>query len=141
MDYYRPVAYGCLNIVSASGIVFANKAVLSNFGFHFTYTLTLIHTLTTLAGMHLFLQAGIFEKKVLPKASIVPLAGAYVGYIVLCNLNLQINTVSFYQITKLAVAPTVLVIEWVYLGTFALISRRLFGKTFPSCSASQDHPS
>ena len=32
----RPVAYGLLNIVSASGIVFANKAVLSTFGFHFT---------------------------------------------------------------------------------------------------------
>lgn len=48
---------------------------------------------------------GMFEKKVLPKLAIAPLAGAYVGYIVLNNLNLQINTVGFYQISKIAVAP------------------------------------
>ena len=35
-ELYRPIFYGLLNIVSASGIVFANKAVLSTFGFHFT---------------------------------------------------------------------------------------------------------
>ena len=48
---------------------------------------------------------GMFEKKVLSKQAIAPLAVAYVGYIVLNNLNLQINTVGFYQISKIAVAP------------------------------------
>ena len=48
---------------------------------------------------------GMFEKKVLSKRAIAPLAVAYVGYIVLNNLNLQINTVGFYQISKIAVAP------------------------------------
>ena len=48
---------------------------------------------------------GLFEKKVLLKRAIAPLAAAYVGYIVLNNLNLQINTVGFYQISKIAVAP------------------------------------
>lgn len=47
----------------------------------------------------------MFEKKQLAKKAIAPLAGAYVGYIVLNNLNLQINTVGFYQISKIAVAP------------------------------------
>ena len=40
----RSVAYGLLNVASASGIVFANKAVLSTFGFHFIYALTLVRT-------------------------------------------------------------------------------------------------
>ena len=48
---------------------------------------------------------GMFEKKVLAKRALAPLAVAYVGYIVLNNLNLQINTVGFYQISKIAVAP------------------------------------
>jgi len=48
---------------------------------------------------------GMFEKKVLAKKALAPLAAAYVGYIVLNNLNLQINTVGFYQISKIAVAP------------------------------------
>lgn len=47
----------------------------------------------------------MFEKKQLAKKAVAPLAGAYVGYIVLNNLNLQINTVGFYQISKIAVAP------------------------------------
>ena len=93
--------------VSASGIVFANKAVMTTFGFHFIYALTLIHTLATLLGMQAFAYFGMFEKKKLPKLSIASLAGAYVGYIVLNNLNLQMNTVGFYQISKIAVAPAV----------------------------------
>lgn len=46
----------------------------------------------------------------------LPLAAAYVGYIVLCNLNLNLNPVGFYQITKIAVAPAVLAIEAVAYG-------------------------
>jgi hypothetical protein len=43
-----------LQVVSASGIVFANKAVMTTFGFKFIYALTLIHTLCTLIGMQIF---------------------------------------------------------------------------------------
>ena len=53
----------------------------------------------------------MFEKKVVSKRALAPLAAAYVGYIVLCNLNLNINPVGFYQITKIAVAPAVLALE------------------------------
>ena len=42
MDKLKPVLYGLLNVASASGIVFANKAVLTTFGFHFIYALTLV---------------------------------------------------------------------------------------------------
>lgn len=94
----------------------ALKAVLSTFGFHFIYALTLIHTLTTLAGMKAFQAAGLFEKKALPTRALAPLAAAYVGYIVLNNLNLQLNTVGFYQITKIAVAPAVLAAEAAFFG-------------------------
>lgn len=44
----------------------------------------------------------LFEPKVVPRLKLLPLAAAYVGYIVLCNLNLNINPVGFYQITKIA---------------------------------------
>jgi solute carrier family 35 protein E3 len=58
----------------------------------------------------------MFELKEVPKYKMVPLAAAYVGYIVLCNLNLNFNPVGFYQITKIAVAPAVLAIDAVYYG-------------------------
>lgn len=111
-----PIAYGLLNIASATGIVFANKAVFTVFQFHFTYALTLIHTVVTLLGMQGFLRAGIFEVKKVPARKLWPLAASYVGYIVFCNLNLNWNPVGFYQISKIAVAPAVLAIEAGYYG-------------------------
>ena len=54
---------------------------------------TQIHTLTTLLGMRIFCYSGIFEYKRLSAMALAPLAGAYVGYVVLNNLNLRINTV------------------------------------------------
>lgn len=87
-------------LILAAGIVFANKAVFSTYGFKFTCALTWIHTLFTLVGMRLFLMAGIFQYKKLPQLQLLPLAAAYVGYIVLCNLSLNVNTVGFYQVMK-----------------------------------------
>lgn len=85
---------------AAAGIVFANKLVFTSFGFHFTCALTLIHTLFTLAGMHVCLALGVFEAKRLPANRLLPLSSAYVAYIVLCNLSLKVNTVGFYQVRR-----------------------------------------
>ena len=92
-EHVKPVLYALLNVASASGIVFANKAVLTTFGFHFIYALTLIHTLCTLVGMRVFCTCGIFEYKRLTVVSVAPLAAAYVGYVVLNNLSLRLNSV------------------------------------------------
>lgn len=115
-SWIKPLAYGALNIASASGIVFANKLVMSNYGFGFTCTLTWIHTLFTLVGMRLFLMAGMFSHKSLRARQVAPLAFAYVGYIVLCNLSLKVNTVGFYQVMKIAVAPTVMLLDLIFFG-------------------------
>lgn len=82
----------------------------------FTCALTWVHTVFTLVGMRLFLAAGLFEKKELPQAEMLPLAAAFVGYIVMSNLSLNINPISFYQIMKIAIAPTVLALELVLYG-------------------------
>jgi len=140
------LAYGLMNIASATGIVFANKTVFSIYNFTFTYALTFIHTLVTLAGMGMFRSYGVFEARTelmgkegvkvrngsssedqrslahsltrslahpRRQTKLFSLAAAYVGYIVLCNLNLNINPVGFYQISKIAVAPAVLAIDWI----------------------------
>jgi solute carrier family 35, member E3 len=109
--WVKPLAYAALNIASASGIVFANKMVFENFGFKFTVALTWVHTAVTWVGVNAMLRAGMFTQKTLPPARLAPLAAAFVGYIVLCNLSLNLNTVGFYQVMKIAVAPTVLVME------------------------------
>eukprot|EP00798_Chlamydomonas_sp_ICE-L_P016182 gene16182-22343_t len=111
----KAIAYGALNIISASGIVFANKAVFVQ-GFKFTYALTLVHTMCTVVGMSLFSHFGVFERKYIEQRKLAQLAASYVGYIVLCNLSLNINTVGFYQVMKIAVAPTVIVVDLLFFG-------------------------
>lgn len=44
--------------------------------------------------MYLFSRMGMFVRKPIKARAMAPLAAAYIGYIVLCNLNLNINTVS-----------------------------------------------
>lgn len=112
-EVVKPLTYGLMNVISASGIVFANKFVFQNYGFKFTTALTWIHTLFTLVGMRVFCRFGMFERKQIPTSKLVTLAGAFVAYIVCCNLNLNFNTVGFYQISKIAVAPAVLIIEYI----------------------------
>ncbi len=50
--------------------------------------------------MMVFAQARMFEPKRIDWRPLVPLAAAYVAYIVLCNLSLNINTVGFYQASR-----------------------------------------
>lgn len=101
-----------LNIFSACAIVFANKAVFSVYGFQFVTTLTLIHTLFTWLGMNVLARIGFFTSKAFSPVSVAPLAFGYVGYIILNNLSLNLNTVGFYQILKIAIAPTVMLLDF-----------------------------
>jgi solute carrier family 35, member E3 len=107
----QQAAYLLTNLVSACAIVFANKAVLSVLQFKFTVALTCIHTVVTFAAARLLRASGRVVPNKLPKRAIVPLAAAFTGYIVLCNVSLALNTVGFYQLTKIAIAPTVLLME------------------------------
>lgn len=73
------------------------QAVFQSYGFHFTFALTEVHTIFTLLGMLVLARLGWFEMKQIPQSKLAQLAAAYVGYIVLCNLSLKVNTVGFYQ--------------------------------------------
>ena len=49
---------------------------------------------------------------------ILPLAAAYVGYVVLNNLSLKMNTIGFYQISKICIMPTLIVMEMGLFGKY-----------------------
>ena len=46
---------------------------------------------------------------------VAPLAAAFVGYVVFWNLSLQVNSVGFYQLSKIMVLPTVAALEVIIL--------------------------
>jgi solute carrier family 35, member E3 len=99
------------NLVSACAIVFVNKAVLTVIGFRFTVTLTCIHTMATWLAARILSEVGVITRKRLPRRSTLALASAFAGYIILCNASLSLNTVGFYQLTKIAIAPTVMIMQ------------------------------
>jgi solute carrier family 35 protein E3 len=91
-------------------IVMANKVVLLS-GFKFPVALTLVHMLVTTVGLQLMACCGIFKQQNVPALSMLALAASNVGSIVSNNYSLHLNTVSFYQTSKLAITPTILMIE------------------------------
>ncbi|GLI60906.1 hypothetical protein VaNZ11_003139 [Volvox africanus] len=109
---YIKIIYICMNVIVACGIVFANKIVFAVYRFKFVTTLTLIHTIFTWIGMISLEQLGFFEGKKFTQRDVAPLALGYVGYVVLNNLSLNLNTVGLYQILKIAITPTVVVLEF-----------------------------
>ncbi len=52
----------------------------------------------TWGGMSVLAALGFFTPKKLPPAKVIPVALGFVGYVVLCNISLQINSVGFYQV-------------------------------------------
>lgn len=52
----------------------------------------------TWGGMSCLASLGFFTPKKIPAHQLLPLAMGYIGYIVLCNLSLNLNSVGFYQV-------------------------------------------
>lgn len=83
--------YGTLNVVATVSIVFANKLVMSEYGFKFPVALTWLHSIFTAVGMSVMCSAGMFEKKVVALHKVIPVAVVYVGFIVFNNLSLKVG--------------------------------------------------
>ncbi|GLI68257.1 hypothetical protein VaNZ11_012612 [Volvox africanus] len=113
---YVKVFYVVLNVFCACCIVFVNKLVFTTYRFHFVTTLTLVHTFFTWAGMLTFARLNFFTAKHLSPVAVAPLALGYVGYIILNNMSLNLNTVGFYQILKIAIAPTIMLLDFILHG-------------------------
>lgn len=74
-------------------------------GFRFMCTLTALHMVVTDLALRLVSSFGVFERRALPPQPLWRMAVLTALVIGLFNLSLQANTVGFYQMSKLAVAP------------------------------------
>jgi hypothetical protein len=111
-----PTLYGLTNLSSVVLIVFANKIVLGSYRFHFPVMLTWLHTIATAAGMVASAALGMFPTKQVPLAKSLPMSAVYVAFIVFNNLSIRHNPVGFYQISKIAITPVVVAIEFFAYG-------------------------
>jgi len=113
----QPLLYAAFNIVAVTSIVIINKRVFKTFNFHFPILLLLIHTCVTYVGVRTAALFGAFDLKALPTRPLVILAGSFIFYNALSLINLNINTVGFYQISKILVTPTVMVLNAIFFQT------------------------
>lgn len=74
--------------------------------------MTCIHFAITSAIMLLLVRVGIYQHKVLPLRSVIPLSMSFCGFVVLTNLSLKYNSVAFYQMMKVLTTPIVALIQF-----------------------------
>ncbi|MCE5165874.1 UDP-rhamnose/UDP-galactose transporter 1 [Datura stramonium] len=104
-----------MNVVSSVGIIMANKQLMSANGYSFTFatTLTGFHfAVTALVGM-VSNATGFSSSKHVPLWELVWFSVVANMSITGMNLSLMLNSVGFYQISKLSMIPVVCLMEWV----------------------------
>ncbi|XP_013587252.1 PREDICTED: LOW QUALITY PROTEIN: UDP-galactose transporter 2 [Brassica oleracea var. oleracea] len=104
-----------MNVTSSVGIIMANKQLMFSSGFAFTFA-------TTLTGFHFALTAlvglvsnatGLSASKHIPLWELLWFSLVANVSIAAMNFSLMLNSVGFYQISKLSMIPVVCVMEWV----------------------------
>eukprot|EP00775_Hariotina_reticulata_P004049 gene4049-4296_t len=139
----QAIVWGLTNLSSVVTIVVANKVVMTNYKFSFPVCLTFLHSIVTALGMMAMASANFFTVKKLPWTKTAPVACAYASFIVFNNLSIKVNTVGFYQISKIMITPVVVVVE--YLAYGKTVSRQkllaivllMFGITIATATDSQ----
>lgn len=104
-----------MNVISSVGIIMANKQLMSSSGFAFSFatTLTGFHfALTALVGM-VSNATGFSASKHVPMWELIWFSIVANVSIAAMNFSLMLNSVGFYQISKLSMIPVVCVMEWI----------------------------
>ncbi|KAK9112225.1 hypothetical protein Scep_019744 [Stephania cephalantha] len=104
-----------MNVVSSVGIIMANKQLMSSSGyaFNFATTLTGFHfAVTALVGL-VSNSTGLSASKHVPLWELLWFSIVANTSITGMNLSLMLNSVGFYQISKLSMIPVVCVMEWI----------------------------
>ncbi|KAJ3692492.1 hypothetical protein LUZ60_012842 [Juncus effusus] len=104
-----------MNVVSSVGLIMANKQLMSPSGYAFAFA-------TTLTGFHFAVTAivglisnatGYSQSKPVPLWELLWFSIVANTSITGMNLSLMLNSVGFYQISKLSMIPVVCVMEWI----------------------------
>lgn len=110
------VGVWAINVVSSVGIIMANKQVMSDRGYNFRFatSLTGFHFLVTALVGFISRQLGYStSNKHVPFWDLFWFSIVANVSIVGMNSSLMLNSVGFYQISKLSMIPVVCVMEWI----------------------------
>ncbi|XP_047334600.1 nucleotide-sugar uncharacterized transporter 2 isoform X2 [Impatiens glandulifera] len=112
-----PVVAMTFNFMVAVGIIMANKLVMSKVGFNFPIFLTLIHYTSAYILLAIFKAFSFLPasppSKSTPFSSLFALGAVMAFASGLANASLKHNSVGFYQMSKIAVTPTIVFAEFI----------------------------
>jgi hypothetical protein len=107
------------SICSSVGIIVVIKYLTTEYSFKFMITLTALHFAVQYVSLNIMALLGVFKRKSMPIGARLSMSAALVASVALMNKNLQTNSLGFYQISKLACIPTIVLIQmFVYKQTF-----------------------
>jgi len=111
-------AWAIANVALSVSLVAINKIIMNTYGFRFVLVLSSFHFFSTAIFLEAVTRCGYFgvTKKVMPATDNLKMASLGAFSIVMMNLSLQLNSISFYQVTKLCIIPVVLVMDFVKDG-------------------------
>lgn len=98
------------SIASSTSLIMLNKYVMSNYGFKYPTILTAYHFFVTYMLLEVMCRLKLFKRATsVPQANCWLLAAYSVSGVIFMNFNLQMNSVGFYQLSKLCCIPFILV--------------------------------
>ena len=105
------------SVISSTSIIMMNKYVMDKYYFSSPTFLTAYHFLMTWGLLEGMCRMGFFERaREMPQRPRWELAAATVGAVVLMNFNLKMNSVGFYQLSKLMCIPGIVIYNYVFEG-------------------------
>ncbi|XP_041022019.1 nucleotide-sugar uncharacterized transporter 1-like isoform X1 [Juglans microcarpa x Juglans regia] len=112
-----PITALTFNFVVAVGIIFMNKLVLNEVKFKFPIFLTFIHYVISWLLMAVLNSFSILpaspSSKLTPSSTLIALGTVMSLSTGLANVSLKYNSVGFYQMSKIAVTPSIVLAEFI----------------------------
>eukprot|EP01102_Stenamoeba_stenopodia_P016906 TRINITY_DN5976_c0_g1_i1.p1 TRINITY_DN5976_c0_g1~~TRINITY_DN5976_c0_g1_i1.p1 ORF type:complete len:343 (+),score=48.93 TRINITY_DN5976_c0_g1_i1:52-1080(+) len=117
-------ASACLNLVCSVGIIVTNRWIFQFYGFNFSVALSAVHIVITAALLRLAATLKWFERT--DQQEIRQLGGTNQSFLFatlihglsvpFSNLALQLCSVGFYQIMKILMTPSIVLLQWSLYG-------------------------
>jgi solute carrier family 35 protein E3 len=105
------------SVASSTSIIMMNKYVMDNYHFNSPIFLTAYHFIMTWCLLELMCRVKLFERATnFPQGPRWFLAVATAGGVVFMNFNLKMNSVGFYQLSKLLIIPAIVVYNFFFEG-------------------------
>ena len=109
------LAWILVSMTSSTSLILMNKYIMKNYHFDWPISMTTYHFFVTYSLLEIMCRMGLIERAVcIPQSIRWKNALFNVCGIIFMNFNLKMNTIGFYQLSKLCTIPVMVVVNFVF---------------------------